>query len=278
MRARRLAPFALLASCGTGQEFNPPKAPSMEALLEAYEEPTGTLTPDTAVQVAQGLIATAKDIQSAALLVESVTSAIGSLEKAEDSSGADTTSEAEGGLEVAQQGLTVDYWMRATWICTGWVPGDDAPVDEKWGDIVLTALGNKEGLDDVIWGALNDCHLLQDDGAQQTVDGDIAVRYPNAEDILVAFSGTWLDAAGQPADLDIDFRVLVTEDVKSLATLQETDGGSFVVSVPYEGVEALLAGGEIAIQDENGTWSCQVGTDLKGGTCTHEGEEVQWDL
>lgn len=271
---RALACVPLLAAgCGTGQTFDPPTPPDMTELVESYEQPSGTLTPQTALEVAQGLVVTAKDLQSAALLVKSVSSGAESLNQAKEEGTAETS---EGGLATAEQALStsIDFWARATWICTGW-EGDDAPVDEKWGKVVLTAVGDRDGLDDVIWGALKSCRLLQDDGGQQDIDGDVRVYYPDqsaGRDLLIAFSGTWLGAAGAPTDLDIDFRVVGD----ALITLQEASNGSFLVQVPFDGLEGLSAGGALQIRDASDTWSCTVKTDLEGGTCTHDGETVTW--
>lgn len=278
-------PLLSLAGCRHEDDFNPPTPPDMSALLSAYEQPTGALTAGSAVQLAQGLVSKAKDLRAAAVLVGSLSNALASLDTAKDKEASGLTAEDESpvseaggdGRATVSQALSgsIDLWMRASWICTGW-DGADAPVDDKWGRIVLNAIGSAKALGDVFWGRFDDCQLLQTDGLQQKIDGTVDVRVPttgaDTTDLLVRFAGTWLGADGKLADLDVDFRLFEG----TLSTLQDTEKGSFVVEMPFAQLESLLQGGGLAVRDAGGAWSCTFGTNLEGGACQRGDDSVSW--
>ena len=270
--------LGLLASgCRTDDDVQVPKAPSMSALVRAYEQPTGALDTESGVLLTESLIAKARDLRAAALLIQSVRNAVDGVDGKDDTNESALTSDPDARLySEVEQGLegSLDLWTKVTWICFGW-EGPTAPVDAKWGKVVLNALGNTTGLSDVIWGNLSRCKLLQDDGGQQELTGDLKFRFPQDvenPELLFDFEGTWLDPDGKPIRLDLDFALLGD----TLSVLQTTDAGTFRVDLEKESARDLLVGGGIQVTDAEGTWSCSVTPDLRGGRCDAGGNEVSW--
>jgi hypothetical protein len=267
----------LAAGCRTDDDVELPKAPSMSTLIRAYEQPTGALDSESGVLLTESLIAKARDLKAAALLIESVVNAVDGVDGKDDTDASALTADPDARLySEVEQGLTgsLDLWTKVTWICFGW-EGPTAPVDTKWGKVVLNALGNTKGLSDVIWGNLSRCKLLQDDGGQQELSGALKFRFPQDvenPELLFDFEGTWLDPDGKPVRLDLDFALLG----ETLSVLQTTDAGTFRVQVPLQSARDLLVGGGLQVTDAEGTWSCTATPDLRGGRCSAGGDEVAW--
>jgi hypothetical protein len=189
-----VASGASLAGC-RARESEKPEAPDMSELLQAYDEPTGRYTDETAPQIHAalcdkfGITGALCDWDDFADMVceqgwsatdcspcDSLQPVFKALESVgigfeAGSSPTDAGPDADAGeAKIPEKLFSGEGWARLTRICGG--TGGEAVADESNGTVELTIGFTDQGLDRVVWGDFHQCEMRIGDSAVD-LDGQI---------------------------------------------------------------------------------------------------------
>jgi hypothetical protein len=246
--ARRVlyASLAALSACGSPPVHKPP-APDMQALIDSYDNPTASVGPDDASDVALAVVAVDALLQQTALRQQLVDVLSQVLDQAVELSDGNNAS-----------GFTIDAdgYMLITRICSGWTePG--TPDRAANGALLVTATFSDSGLDPIVWGSAAACRYLVS-GTQVELDqsgesadsvsvywGESVEEQELAERALLVDLNLDASIDGQRLSLDFDFRSLAGGDIEYRI---ERPDGSLIGSV----------GGDdsVTLRAANGTFAC----------------------
>ncbi|MBH24257.1 MAG: hypothetical protein CMH57_07370 [Myxococcales bacterium] len=249
-------------------EEEKPDAPSMADVLQAYEEPSADLTPQS---MAGLLVSVAEyvEVLGAAegfgFLFDDV---LGALDEEGEGDGAESglVGLREAGLEVREQpaSLNGNGFARVTRVCNGW-EGGSSP-DPNDGAIELIIGFTESQVDPVAWGDFLGCrYRIQDNNL--LINGDLRIWLGDS----LSFSG--LEQVGQsPLLVAIDGLVELEGSV-SLSALDFRlipELGSYEIRLPVEGGHVIffVEGEATKFRAANGVWTCN----LEAATCTNDGD------
>lgn len=249
--SRPNAPWAIaglslaLAACAEPTEW--PEPPDLAPLVQAYQQPTGRVTAESARQLLAESGTALGLVQDPAAILELVQGFFDGLAQAGEAS----EDSEQSGLRARRAALTVagaqvdgEAWMRYRRDCPR-ASGAGAR-----GVLELNALADVDGFQPVVWGAARDCRILAEgDAAGSLIDGGIALHVEwidgGVGQILIRIDGA-LNLAGTA--FDGLFSIAWSAADASLATLVERpDGESFLLGT---------VGGQLAISGVNGRYLC----------------------
>jgi hypothetical protein len=258
----------MLLSCVLATGCSPPPlsipdAPDMDALVEAYDQPSGEFDPAEEDEVRATLAvlgALVERTRVASYFFDVVENIV------------DETEDTAGGSEEAGLTLEADGYLRVKRICTGWV-APAVPDAEANGQLDLTTTFRESRLDPVIWGNAAKCRYLAGETRLELrqvpdtpygigVHWGVGVDIQSLAERRLLFALNLTGVVGEEElDLQFDFRTLTG---RSIEYRIEQDDGSFVASINRADTVTLRA--------ENGTFECEAGL-----ACVQMAAEVAGD-
>lgn len=230
-----------------------PDAPDMDALVQAYDQPSADFDPAEADEVRAALAvldAVLERTGIASYFFDVLENVVGETES--------TAGGASEG-EAADLTLEADGYLRIKRICNGWV-APAVPDAAANGQLDLTTTFTELGLDPVIWGNAMQCRYLAGQTRlelRQIPDSayGLSVHWGEGVDLQslverrLVFALNLIGVVGEEElDLKFDFRTLTGRAVEYRI---EQDGGSFIASVTRANTVLLRAA--------NGTFECEQG-------------------
>lgn len=266
---------ALLPACG---ELELPPPPDMSKLVEAYENPTGELTTDTALAVGEEVVKTYQSTRDRApsdVMRELI-------ERLQDLGGgeADDGDEGDGAGTQRVNGSIIDVAAvaRLHRICAGW----EGEIDEGTNGFVdMVATLDNGGLIPIVWGQFQKCRYLRGDFRVE-LDGDVRIRFGTTEprvglryltrvSYLVHYIGdVVVEKDDERAELTLDSHFQVSPEgvVRMLITVP--DAGTFVTQVDVSTLDPKY--GELVLNvglfAADSFWQCSISLQGAGGSCT----------
>lgn len=246
-----------------------PEPPDVTALRAAYAPADGPFSAKAAPFVARGVYEKVTALAQGQSILTEVQDLLHALDKNAEMDagvgGAGGASAAETGLAVAEQGLSgqATAWARVRHICEGFSGHEPPDMDENGRIDLFVTYRSDDGVNDVVWGDFHACRLPAGADAKQELGGlvTLVVNAYGADGGLFALDMTWLDPAGVATPLRVDFAFDTGRLVMSQAL---PDGGHVLVGVQTD----ANAGDTLFVEDDAGTWGCQVQPGYEHGTCT----------
>ena len=253
--------------CSESPQIPPPNPPSMDAVIEAFESPTGTLNATTGPALAEAVVDTLEDLQElesiAGLLDELLNSVEGTQTKSSKLRISQDAQDEALGVRTDSLSVAGGVWGRLTYTCG---PDDDISAD-RYGQVVLNILHDSS----VAWGQALDCFVPNTDQPSY-VNGPIALYLPA------------LGSGDVVSDLDLQY-TLGTDERRfssgfrygqdSLSMIRDVNGQTFVLTVSTNQTQS------IGVKDRCGEWTCDI-ADARcrfasaTGDCDTLSQEVTW--
>ena len=253
--------------CSESLQVPPPDPPSLEALVNTFEAPSGHLDEDTGPRLVERVASTVEDLEQLQVLGGFLEELLASISGTQESTSAlrQTSTDRFSTLGTQVRALEVSggAWGRMTYTCG---PDDDINA-KRHGQVVLNVLYDS----DIVWGEASDCFVPNTD-QPTVVNGPLALYLPSLE------SGEYL------TDLDLTYRVGENErefdlgfrySQDTFSVIQELDGATFVIAVGSDPTDTL------GIRDACGDWSCELSQTRcrfasATGDCDTLEQEVTW--
>lgn len=260
----RLTIVAALAALGCAEEVAPPTPPDLSALVRQYEQPSGTVTAETARQLVEQAATTLGLISNPDALF---TLASDLFDAFADRKPVSRTAAVEAGLAQQAQAVTVGgvavdagAWMIYRRACPR------ANGNGALGALEMTALTDLDaGFRPVIWGRAVDCRFIEADAeagaAGSRIDGAIALHIDWTDDgvgrVILRVDGA-LTLAGTLLEGIISLSWQTVEAGTEILThFTLADGGGFLVGSLND---------RLVIEGANGRFLCDAsGCDGPGG-------------
>lgn len=279
--SRALVVLALvMAGCrndAPSGQVDKPTAPSMQATIDAYTAPNGSLDAAGVLELAAAVTQRTAVIDSLAIDARLLDAARAAIAQVNQQAGLQGPSVAfpqaltAGEIGVSSQALTVagEGFLVVTRICDGW---DVVPIaDLANGTMQLTVGFTERGVDPVMWGSLALCkyrlneHFVQLDGrALDRSRGDVRIYIGN--NVTTAAFGTFVE----PVIVELEAQV-VLDGVEALGLLSfqiDVNTRAMALLVPLATGNVIVsldaARASAAVRAVNGTFSC----DFTAPRCT----------
>lgn len=243
---------AAVALClGCAEDIVRPEPPDLSGLVQQYQQPSGTVTAQTARQVidqAATELGLVDNIDGLIDLVEAIIAGPGAAAQSSE----DGLMVERNGLTVGQTDVSADGWLVYHRICP------TASGTGVRGRLRMTMLANLEGIEPVVWGRADDCRF---DGS--TIDGGIALHLDFVEGgiggVIVR-----IDGRVKLGDTLLDGRFTVAWSEAAVVTHVDLQAlGGFLVGVDP-------ATNQLLIQGINGRFRCDA------GGCESPEERFEW--
>lgn len=253
------------AGMGCGEQLanvDEPTPPDMSALVEMYEAPDGTFATSSAevvLKAAQAVRAALESIAIHTQVIDALESVFGGKSETDDASG----EKDQPSISEVVQGTG---YLVVTRICSGWAT---KPIPAAGnGKLTIYVNFSDQGLNPVIWGAVDQCHYRVGDAVVSLSDGASAVG--SSLRLYVGNSMTFKEFGGSPMLFAVDLNVTINDEVLEtrfnvridpqtgqLATAIPVDDGVLIVS---------MLGTEWRVQAANGIFEC----DPKAWVCEQQ--------
>ena len=254
----------------------------MSVLVDAYANPDGELSTETAEDVGLRLVGTVTETKAHSpieLMSEMVTN-LQQIDESKPDSDAEPSEDDEGGHTLLGEKLDVAAIARVHHVCRGW-EGKVPPNPGLNGTLDLTATLDSEGMIPTVWGAATHCRDKRQ-GIELELDGDIRIRLGTQSRVnlgelqrigyLVEYQGTASvrndNDEVDEFDLHTHFRIVLGDKVQFLVALSDGTAvvGEFdLTSLDPNSAEPMLSGGLLT---RDARWSCSLNLNNASGSCT----------
>jgi hypothetical protein len=278
--ATGLSLLTLASGCG---ELELPPPPDMSELQQAYANPDGELSADSAMDFGKTVVRTIVEKRRTSP-VEMVGSIVENLQDLGGGKIAAPPPENAGAGEQEVNGSRIDLAAiaRVHRICRGWA---DDPVNEaENGSLDLTVTLDQAGLIPTIWGTTNHCRFprgdfdIEMDGALRLNFGDgeprVGLRYLAQLSYLFGFEGTvGVTEGGELTELTLNSHFKVNTEENEVMFLMTLTDGSRVVGLVKPAVLAPAGDDTVmigVIGRDKELWQCKVDTLRGTGECSSD--------